>query len=155
MRNGNYLLAGAFLPGDKVNLRYAVKFVNSEGPPVLTVEVINTGTCPLYIKQVLLGWRFDDEKSDRFLVTLLNTKEDSKTALPPGLDREYQGSIAPLILSHGTELRRYDDVWISVETPKGEIQKVVGLAGMFSAQLLSMLPFFSESHVVGEYLYPT
>lgn len=155
VKNGKYLLAGGFLPGEKVMLNYSIKRVESEGLPVLVVEVINTGNCPLYIKEVSLGWRFANEGNNRFSKTFLKSKEDWKTALPIGLNREYQGSIEPIIYSHGKESRLYDDVWISVETPKGEIQKVVGLDGMFSFQYLSFLSFSSGMRVVGEYLYPT
>jgi hypothetical protein len=155
VKSGKYLLAGGFVPGEKADLRYAMKSVGSGRLPVIWAEVINTGACPLYIKQVSLGWQLAGDKGGGVSLTLLETNEDWKMPLPPGLNREYHGSIEPLLFSHGTEFRPYRDVWISVETPKGEIQKVVGLAGMFSPQLLSMLQISPEMHVVGEYLYPT
>jgi hypothetical protein len=63
---GQYLLAGGYLPGEKVMLNYAVKRVDSEDLPVLAAEVINTGNCPLYIKEVWFGWRFADAKGANF-----------------------------------------------------------------------------------------
>ena len=155
VRDGKYLLAGGYISGEKAMLTYALKHVESADIPVLVAEVINTGNCPLYIKEVWLGWSFADQQASGYSKSILKAREDWKTALPVGLNREYQGSIKPILYSHGKEFRRYNDVWISVETPRGELQKVVGLDGMFSFQFLSHLSFASSMHVVGEYLYPT
>jgi len=153
VREGKHLSNAVTYPDEKVMLKYELKNFQNEDFPVFVVEVINSGRCDLYVKQVLLGWRFAAQTKGESSHIILNASENWKTALPPGLSREYRESIAAFLFSHGKEFQPLDDVWISVETPKGEIQKVIGLRMMFSSRLLVMQ--WSRMHIVGKSLYPT
>jgi hypothetical protein len=152
VEEGKHFDAGKSLPSERVYLKSEVKYVASEELPVVSLELVNSGGCALNIKKVSLGWRFFEEPKVAHSLVYFVSAEDWKQALPPGMSREYQAPIGPVLIPRGRKSLHFDDVWISAEAPKGEIQRMVGLEGLFLSLSL-LLPCVSIQGT-GRHVYP-
>ncbi len=153
VKEGKHFEVGKSLPNERVLLKADLKCVDPGGHLAVALELVNSGDCPLYIKEVSLGWHFLGEPKTTYSIVHFTSGEHWKCPLPVGMNREYQASIGPILFLRRTKSVDFDDVWISVVTPKGEIQRMVELQDLIVSS--SMLLRHATMHGTGRHLYPT